>query len=308
MNDLYIMHVGVGHDHNPPGRGSGLYPWGSGERPYQHIGNVVINPNDNISSLNGGSISYGRSHINDKLVANVYEQNTLKRNMMNDANTSNQAVPIMGYLPSNTSATTQAVPIAGYLPSSTHQMITMDTPIDDTAFQGYAEVGEQKIRIDNPYGNGTVSLNSKYDNTSDKLNKIKDTLNDMNNSSYKTAEKPHKRSVFDSTGKIGKNVGTTYKGIESIVDDLMKYKNGKLSDKARRRLDKKIKKMSDQELEAVAKRFTAEYNTIEAIRKRNDVTTKQGMTSTQLLTRLIGDQINTAMGVVGIISAIRGKR
>lgn len=32
----YIEHIGVGADDNPPGRGSGRYPKGSGENPYQH--------------------------------------------------------------------------------------------------------------------------------------------------------------------------------------------------------------------------------------------------------------------------------
>lgn len=31
-----IEHSGVAHDENPPGRGSGRYPFGSGENPYQH--------------------------------------------------------------------------------------------------------------------------------------------------------------------------------------------------------------------------------------------------------------------------------
>lgn len=31
-----IYHVGVGHDDNPPGRGSGRFPYGSGENPGQH--------------------------------------------------------------------------------------------------------------------------------------------------------------------------------------------------------------------------------------------------------------------------------
>lgn len=31
----YLLHSGKGHDDNPPGRGSGRYPYGSGERPYQ---------------------------------------------------------------------------------------------------------------------------------------------------------------------------------------------------------------------------------------------------------------------------------
>lgn len=34
--DDFLMHYGVGPDDNPPGRGSGRYPKGSGERPYQH--------------------------------------------------------------------------------------------------------------------------------------------------------------------------------------------------------------------------------------------------------------------------------
>lgn len=31
----YLEHYGKGHDDNPPGRGSGRYPFGSGERPFQ---------------------------------------------------------------------------------------------------------------------------------------------------------------------------------------------------------------------------------------------------------------------------------
>lgn len=33
----YLVHAGKGHDENPPGRGSGRYPYGSGERPFQDI-------------------------------------------------------------------------------------------------------------------------------------------------------------------------------------------------------------------------------------------------------------------------------
>lgn len=36
MRDNELMHEGVGHDENPPGRGSGRYGWGTGENPYQH--------------------------------------------------------------------------------------------------------------------------------------------------------------------------------------------------------------------------------------------------------------------------------
>lgn len=34
-NDEYLMHVGIGHDENPPGRGSGRYAFGSGDNPFQ---------------------------------------------------------------------------------------------------------------------------------------------------------------------------------------------------------------------------------------------------------------------------------
>lgn len=40
MHD-YIIHSGVGHDDNPPGRGSGRFEWGSGENPGQHQFNFL---------------------------------------------------------------------------------------------------------------------------------------------------------------------------------------------------------------------------------------------------------------------------
>lgn len=40
MGSNYIFHSGVGHDGDPPGRGSGRYPWGSGENPGQHQFNL----------------------------------------------------------------------------------------------------------------------------------------------------------------------------------------------------------------------------------------------------------------------------
>lgn len=35
-DEFEISHTGVGHDDDPPGRGSGRYGWGTGENPYQH--------------------------------------------------------------------------------------------------------------------------------------------------------------------------------------------------------------------------------------------------------------------------------
>lgn len=40
VNEIY--HSGVAHDDNPPGRGSGRYEWGSGENPYQHQFNLLL--------------------------------------------------------------------------------------------------------------------------------------------------------------------------------------------------------------------------------------------------------------------------
>ena len=36
ISSEFLIHYGKGHDDNPPGRGSGRYPYGSGKRPHQH--------------------------------------------------------------------------------------------------------------------------------------------------------------------------------------------------------------------------------------------------------------------------------
>lgn len=38
----YLMHYGKGHDDNPPGRGSGRYPWGSGEKNFKKLKNTRV--------------------------------------------------------------------------------------------------------------------------------------------------------------------------------------------------------------------------------------------------------------------------
>lgn len=42
MNENFLMHVGVAHDSNPPGRGSGRYGYGTGENPNQHMENKSL--------------------------------------------------------------------------------------------------------------------------------------------------------------------------------------------------------------------------------------------------------------------------
>lgn len=39
--DNELFHVGVGHDDDPPGRGSGRFQWGSGDNPFQHQFNFL---------------------------------------------------------------------------------------------------------------------------------------------------------------------------------------------------------------------------------------------------------------------------
>lgn len=45
--DEYLSHEGVGHDDNPPGRGSGRYAWGSGELAFQRL-----KPEDLVTTIN----------------------------------------------------------------------------------------------------------------------------------------------------------------------------------------------------------------------------------------------------------------
>lgn len=60
MNTYYILsptnsdivHFGKGHDDNPPGRGSGRFPFGSGKRPKQHV--EPAKPKDKETVLKSG--------------------------------------------------------------------------------------------------------------------------------------------------------------------------------------------------------------------------------------------------------------
>lgn len=52
MND-FLMHYGVAHDEDPPGRGSGRYPFGQGNRPLQHAWEF----RDRVDKLNGQGYS-----------------------------------------------------------------------------------------------------------------------------------------------------------------------------------------------------------------------------------------------------------
>ena len=42
FEEEFLMHVGVGHDANPPGRGSGRFGYGTGENPGQHFENMTL--------------------------------------------------------------------------------------------------------------------------------------------------------------------------------------------------------------------------------------------------------------------------
>lgn len=57
MSGNYLIHYGVGHDDNPPGIGSGRFPFGSGENPGQHLETKTINERIRILQKKGYSTS-----------------------------------------------------------------------------------------------------------------------------------------------------------------------------------------------------------------------------------------------------------
>lgn len=59
-----IIHYGVGIDNNPPGRGSGRYPKGSGKRPFQHDSAIrkVSRLYDEVNSFDYGTIIDGKRY------------------------------------------------------------------------------------------------------------------------------------------------------------------------------------------------------------------------------------------------------
>jgi len=230
-----LIHEGVAHDANPPGPGSGRYPWGSGERVYQHIDRVITDDTIKLDDLK------------TKPTAKVNE----------------------------------------FINSSNAQEIS------NTKIQQNANVGKEQIRVKNPSGNGTIPLYQKV------------RQHDNQGYAWNTTYPDIKRQPFKIESDIGKSTSRIFKSVDSTVKELMKYNKGQLDDKARKRLDRKIKRMSDEELEAVAKRFSNEYRTINAINDRNKITVPAGQDRVTTMANILGDHVNTALGVIGIISAIR---
>lgn len=65
MSDLYLMHHGVAHDDNPPGRGSGRYGYGTGDRPNQHQDSF----RDTVKDLR-------KQGLDDKAIAEFFHMST----------------------------------------------------------------------------------------------------------------------------------------------------------------------------------------------------------------------------------------
>lgn len=65
MNKYYLTHSGVGHDDGPPGRGSGRYPYGSGDRPMQDI---EYNRGKNRSKIKNAAKTAGRIIVKSALL------------------------------------------------------------------------------------------------------------------------------------------------------------------------------------------------------------------------------------------------
>lgn len=97
----------------------------------------------------------------------------------------------------------------------------------------------------------------------------------------------------------------TYKGFDSMVKEIEDYKKGKLSDNAKKKLDRKIRKMSDEQLSELARRMSLESSAIEQSNRRKRLTAKTGKSRTEHLRQLGLDGLNTTVGVINLISAIR---
>lgn len=231
-----IKHTGVAHDNNPPGPGSGRYPWGSGDRQYQHE-------------------------------ERVYTSDTIK---LDDLKIKDDA--------------------KSFVDKSDIKI----EPILSGSVKQKANLGAEQTRVNNPSGNGTIPLYKK--------------LRQHSNQGYAwNTDYPDikRRMDLKIEPDVSKSMTRMYKGVDATVRELMKYQRGQLDDKARRRLDKKIRNMSDEELAMVSKRFTQEYNTIKAINDRNKITVPAGQDRTTTITNILGDQLHTAAGVVGLIAAIK---
>lgn len=266
-----LIHEGVAHDNNPPGPGSGRYPWGSGERAYQHVDRVEIDDTIKLDDLK----------------------------------------------------TTTTARVNGFVDQAGSQ------PINSQKVKDNSDMGKNQVRVNNPSGNGTIPLYKKYRQypnqgyawnssypsyNSPELIKApnvspKTKLPAIGDKNYDTVVKNNKlvdaKNFQTQTDLIGKTSVSAYKGVDAIVKELKKYKQGQLDDKARKRLDKKIRKMSNEELEVVSKRFTAEYNTINAINNRNKVTVPQGQSYTTTLSNMMGSSLTTAMNVATLIATIK---
>ena len=66
-DDEYLAHYGVGPDDNPPGRGSGRYPKGFGENPYQHDESLSKTVSDlKKQGLSMSDIARGLGYVSDR--------------------------------------------------------------------------------------------------------------------------------------------------------------------------------------------------------------------------------------------------
>lgn len=146
------------------------------------------------------------------------------------------------------------------------------------------------------------------------LNDVKEALSEIENgkqslSSLKKDEnikkavdaKKRESAIKGVTG----GMMDTYKGVDSMVKEVRAYQQGKLSDKAKRRLDRKIRKMSDAQLSELARRMSLESNAIEQSNRRKKLTAATGKSRTEHLMDLGLANLNTAVGVVNLITSIR---
>lgn len=113
-------------------------------------------------------------------------------------------------------------------------------------------------------------------------------------------DKLSKNITSDVTGIAG--------GINSMVKEVRLYQQGKLSDKAKKKLDRKIRKMSDAQLSELARRMNLESSAIEQTNRRKKLTAATGKSRTEHLMDLGLSGLNTTVSVIDLIASIKKLR
>ena len=254
-------------------RKSGRFPWGSGDRPYQgdDMGKIKL---DNI-----------RLEARAKSAPEFEKSNVIK-----DAG--GDFVTDSNFPPGD------SVKYTGDPVRFTNQFNSR--PIDDYK--------QEAPEINNTPKKETTEVSQK-----DITNALSDIEKQKKEKEKEEQEKLKAQAIKDAKkDKLSKNVTSDVTGIaggiNSMVKEVRLYQQGKLSDKAKKKLDKKIRKMSDAQLSELARRMNLESSAIEQTNRRKKLTAATGKSRTEHLMDLGLSGLNTTVSVIDLIASIRKLR